>query len=119
MIPCLLVLGIVLSCPSGPSAPLPAAPALRADPPAADPWVGQDKLQHLALSFAAGTYGYGVARFAMAPQPAAWTGAGLALAAGVTKEIVDHRAGGGFSLRDLVWDAAGVALALTLADGIR
>lgn len=123
MIPCLLFLGAVLSCPERsvePGVPpVPAFAALQDTARVEDPWVGEDKLQHLALSFAATTFAYGGGRFVLDPTPAAWASAGVALSLGLAKEIVDHRAGRGFSLKDLAWDAAGVAVALTLADGIR
>ena len=84
-----------------------------------DPWVGEDKLQHLGMSFAATSFGYGAARLALDREPATFAAAGAALAAGVAKEILDHRAGRRFSARDLLWDAAGVAAALTLIDRTR
>jgi uncharacterized protein YfiM (DUF2279 family) len=53
------------------------------------------------------------------PDPALVVAGSAALLAGVAKEIHDVRAGRGFSLKDLAWDAAGVALGLTLAQRIR
>lgn len=87
--------------------------------PAPDPWLAPDKLQHFGMSFAATSFAYGAARFALDREPATLAAAGAALAAGVGKEIFDLRAGRAFSARDLLWDAAGVAVALTLVDRIR
>ncbi|HUE76656.1 MAG TPA: hypothetical protein VMM83_01825 [Longimicrobiales bacterium] len=81
--------------------------------------MAEDKLQHFTLSFAATALGYGTARLALDPGPARTAAAGVALAAGVAKEIADVRAGTFFSFKDLAWDAAGVALGLTLANQIR
>ena len=122
MIPCLIVLGLLVGCPGDSERP-PAAALQEPDPVSSpapvDAWVGQDKLRHLALSFSATAFSYGLGRFALDPEPAAWAAAGAALGAGLAKELLDQRAGRGFSARDLAWNAAGVALALTLADGIR
>ncbi len=114
---CLVVLGALIGCLPGGGPPLPAhGPALRADP--ADRWVAEDKLQHLAASFAATSMGYGASRALAEPGPARIAAGAGAAALGLAKEIVDARAGGPFSFRDLVWDAAGIALGLTLAHAI-
>lgn len=102
---CLVMLGLMLACAG--------------QTPPEDPWLAEDKLQHFALSFAATALGYGVARVAIEPRGARAAAGGAALAAGVAKEVADVRAGTFFSFRDLAWDAAGVAVGLTLANQIR
>jgi uncharacterized protein YfiM (DUF2279 family) len=93
------------------------AVALR--PPGNDAWIAEDKLQHLGMSFAATAFAYAGARTLIEPDPALVVAGSAALLAGIAKEIHDARAGRGFSLKDLAWDAAGVALGLTLAHRIR
>lgn len=104
------MLGLVLGC-AGPAPDPPGEPQ--------DAWLAEDKLRHFTLSFGATTLGYGGARLALEPGSARALAGGLALAAGVAKEVADVRAGTFFSFRDLAWDAAGVALGLTLANQIR
>lgn len=89
-----------------------------ADPPP-DRWLAEDKLRHLTASFAATGMAYGAGRVALDRGPARAAAAATAIALGLAKEIADRRKGGPFSLRDLAWDAAGVALGLTLSRSIR
>jgi uncharacterized protein YfiM (DUF2279 family) len=112
---CLLVLGVLVGCGGG------APPADGALLPAAgeDRWLAEDKLRHFGMYFAATGFAYGGARFLVEPDVARLAAAAAALAAGVGKEIHDVRAGYGFSLKDLAWDAAGVALGLALVRNIR
>ena len=105
---CLVLLGIIIGCSDAPDARV-AAP---------DPWLAEDKIQHFTLSAAATTIGYGGARLALEPEGALVAAGATALGLGLAKELKDVRGGGPFSLKDLVWDAAGVALALTLVSGI-
>lgn len=92
------------------SAPVVVAPAAR------DPWLREDKAQHLFMSFALTTMTFGAARAAGLDARAAMPiAAGVTLAAGVGKEIHDKRSGRFFSIRDLAFDVAGVGLGLTLA----
>ena len=105
---CLLALALVLGCPA------PEAPRVPEDA-----WLAEDKLQHFTVSAAATAMGYGGARFVLDADEALVTAGAVALGLGIAKELVDVRRGGPFSLKDLVWDAAGVALGLTLANGIR
>ena len=104
---CLVFLGILAGCSAD------------AAPPAPDVWFAEDKLQHFTASLAATTVGYGGARTLLEPDPAILAAGAAALGLGIAKELVDVRSGGPFSLKDLAWDAAGVALGLTLANGIR
>lgn len=84
-----------------------------------DRWIAEDKARHFALSFAATSMAYGGARLRLDPGPGRRTAAAVALLLGVGKELVDVRNGGPFSLKDLAWDAAGVALGSLLAQQIR
>lgn len=101
-----MVLGLMIGC-SGPNDGA-VAP---------DPWLAEDKIQHFTLSAAATTMGYGAASVALEPDAALLASGLTALGLGLAKEVRDVRAGRSFSLKDLVWDAAGVALALGLLNG--
>jgi putative lipoprotein len=83
---------------------------------AADDWFGRDKALHFAASagIALGGYG-GAALFTADRPPRLVTGGGLALAAGIAKEISDRYTGGDPSWRDLGWDVIGTATGLTVA----
>ncbi len=92
-------------------APAPAPP---------DRWFGEDKVQHFFLSFAVTNMSYGTARLlGMDSGPASVTAGITAGAAGIGKEIHDQATGGRFSLKDLVWDGAGIAAGLTLVSNAR
>jgi uncharacterized protein YfiM (DUF2279 family) len=113
----ILMFRLTLGSVAAPPAPLPAGPAdapvihavQAADPPH-DPWFAEDKLKHYFMSLAATNLAYGGARLVgLERRPALFAAAGAAGAAGLWKEWYDHRRGGLFSVRDLVWDAAGVA----------
>lgn len=79
--------------------------------PPDDHWFAEDKLRHGTASFAATSLAYGAASAAeLGHDDAALVAAGLAVAAGIWKEIRDERIGTGWSAKDLVWDALGVAL---------
>jgi uncharacterized protein YfiM (DUF2279 family) len=108
-----LVLGAGDPPPSATPTPTPL-PAV-----STDRWLAEDKLRHFTMSFAVTQMAYGAARVALDPDPAAASAVGLAAILGVGKELVDRRAGGPFSARDLVWDAAGIALGLVLVLEIR
>jgi putative lipoprotein len=93
-------------------------PAARAEQPAArgdqgDRWFARDKALHFSASagIALGGYG-GTALFTEAERPRLVVGGGLALLAGITKEIADHYTGGDPSWRDLTWDVVGTASGL-------
>jgi len=107
------------------------APAARFDPPtgspvptgfagaqAIDSWIAEDKAQHFVMSFAVTGMSYGAARLAVEPTPARSTAAGVTLLLGVGKEIFDARSGGWFRVKDLIWDAAGLALGYALVQRI-
>jgi uncharacterized protein YfiM (DUF2279 family) len=103
---------LVCMAVAAPSTGVPAAAPVIAAPQPADLWLGADKFRHAGMSFAITAYGYGAARAAGADRGAAlYIALPVAAAAGVGKEIHDHRRGGVFSIRDLVADAVGVAAA--------
>ncbi|HUG42142.1 MAG TPA: hypothetical protein VMM12_16860 [Longimicrobiales bacterium] len=101
---CLFLMAVLVGCTGGP----PSSGAR-------DPWLAEDKLQHFSLSFGATAMGYGGARFLLEPDAALVTAGATALGLGIAKELMDVRSGAWFSVKDLVWDAAGVALGLTFA----
>ncbi len=126
---CLLVLALSVGCPGVPvtAAPL-AAPSLAAAPSTrplqavpevpADRWLGEDKLRHFALSFAATEMVYAGSSFGLDGDAALPAAAATGLALGIAKELRDRRAGLHFCLKDLAWDAAGVALGVVLVRNI-
>jgi uncharacterized protein YfiM (DUF2279 family) len=123
---CVLALGLVAGCagmtadPGAPAAPaswLEAGDARRPQP--ADPWLAQDKVRHFAMSFAATGFTYGGARTLLDADAAFVTAAVAALGLGFGKEIHDARQGRWFSFKDMVWNAAGVTLGLTLVYHVR
>src|SRR5690606_31361496 len=78
----------------------------------ADAWRGEDKFRLAALSGAALMFVYSIVRVVHDdPDDAMSLAAAAALTLGVAKEIVDHRAGGPFSFRDLAGDAVGAGAA--------
>lgn len=80
-----------------------------------DRWFGPDKLQHFFTSAFVQSAGYGLLRRAGADNGTAMAGASAVTAiAGVGKEMHDRRTRGEFSVRDLVWDAAGAGSASVL-----
>ena len=102
--------------------PLAAAASLLCLPAIAraddDPWFGRDKLLHFGASatLAAGGYALGAAFFDEVP-PRLATGAGIALGAGIAKEVADLAGAGHASWRDLAWDVVGTGAGLLLAWG--
>lgn len=135
MTACLVAFGVALACsaPAPPPLTVPALPPVGLEaasgpgapgravppPPPADRWLAEDKLQHFAMSFAATEMAYGGARLRLEPGPARSAAVELALLLGLGKELADVRSGSPFSLKDLAWDAAGVALGYTFAQRIR
>ena len=83
--------------------------------PRGDGWFGPDKLQHFFTSAFVQSIGYGALRRAGVDNGPAIAGASAVTAvAGVGKELRDRRVRGEFSVRDLVWDAAGAGSASVL-----
>jgi len=80
-----------------------------------DRWFGPDKLQHFFTSAFVQSASYGGLRWAGVHHgPAIGTASGVSALLGVGKELHDGRAKGQFSVRDLVWDAAGAGSATVL-----
>jgi len=77
-----------------------------------DRWFGSDKLKHFFLSFGTTGFAWAGAGTVGAGDAAGWIAPAVAGLAGIGKELSDRSRGWGFSLRDLAWDAAGVAAAL-------
>lgn len=93
------------------AAPLPAPPAVPLQIPP-DRWFASDKLKHFFLSFGVTGFAYAGARLAGAGDAAVWLAPATAAVAGLGKEISDCRRAWGFSVKDLVWDAAGIVGAM-------
>jgi uncharacterized protein YfiM (DUF2279 family) len=93
------------------------APFPMPDAPRADPWFGPDKVQHFFTSALIQSLGYGTLRALDVEHRGALAGASAVTAGfGIGKELRDRGQGYGFSVRDLVWDAAGaVTVSLLLA----
>ncbi len=87
--------------------------ALGSAAPPKDRWIGEDKWKHFFASFAVTSISAGGARLVGLDADAslaAGVGAGAAL--GVWKELRDQRRPDSTaSVRDLVWDAAGIGAA--------
>lgn len=79
------------------------------EPP--DHWFAEDKAKHFLSSFAATTIAAGGARMlGIDAREAAFAGAGAATAIGLWKEARDARVpNANPSVKDLVWDGAGIA----------
>jgi putative lipoprotein len=81
-----------------------------------DPWFGPDKAKHFGASAVLAAGGYGIGAVAFDERTSALLlGGGIALTAGVGKEVHDAAGGGRASGRDLVWDAVGTAAGLGAA----
>jgi len=84
--------------------------------PARDSWFARDKALHYGVSAGLAGAGYvGGALLFDAPEARWLTGAGVALGAGVAKELYDAGRGSFFSWKDLTWDALGTASGLTVS----
>lgn len=81
-----------------------------------DDWLGPDKALHFGVSagLAAGGYALG-AVFWDDYTPRFLLGAGLSLAAGVIKELVDLAGPGDASWRDMAWNLVGITTGLLVA----
>ena len=97
-----------------------AAPRIaRADSANADPWFGRDKLLHFAASGSLAVVGYANASMFTENRPLRiGAGAGLAVGAGVAKELWDLDGHGDASWRDLSWDLLGAATGLLISVGV-
>lgn len=81
-----------------------------------DPWFARDKALHFTASAVIASGGYGAGRIAFEDRTTAFAvGAGLALGAGIGKELADLAGAGHPSWRDLTWDFVGTATGLAFA----
>ena len=81
-----------------------------------DPWFAPDKALHFSFSAGIAGLGYGGASlFTEDRNVRLAVGAGLALTAGVGKELLDLAGLGHPSWKDLVWDVAGTATGLLIS----
>ena len=86
-----------------------------ASPPPKDHWFGADKLKHFFVAAFTQTVTYSVLQAAKVKhEPALASATAVTAVVSVAKEIHDRRTTGLFSLRDLVWDAAGAGAATLL-----
>jgi uncharacterized protein YfiM (DUF2279 family) len=89
-------------------------PAAQGSPPR-DSWFGADKLKHFFVAAFTQSVTYSALQTARVRHDHALAGAWAVTAAvSVAKEVHDKRTTGLFSVRDLVWDAAGAGFATVL-----
>lgn len=89
--------------------------ALSLTTPPPDHWFGSDKLKHFFMAAFTQTVAYNALQAARVRHDQAVAGAWAVTATvSVAKEIYDHHSYGLFSVRDLVWDAAGAGAATLL-----
>lgn len=82
-----------------------------------DSWFGVDKLKHFFVAAFTQSVAYSALQAAKVRHDRALAGAWAVTAAvSVAKEVHDARTTGLFSVRDLVWDAAGAGFATVLID---
>lgn len=98
----------------------PGAP-LATDP---DPWFGRDKAYHFAACAGISGLGYGLTAFATNDlRIRVGLGAGLGIAVGATKELLDLSGMGDPSWKDFTWDVigtvVGVGIAISIDLGVR
>jgi uncharacterized protein YfiM (DUF2279 family) len=84
-----------------------------------DKWFALDKWQHFVASSVVQAVGYGFASGKNDHAASLRIGATAAAVVGVGKELRDRRKGGPFSLRDIVWDAAGAGTAAAALHAVR
>lgn len=95
---------------------LPPAAARAQTPPDPDPWWGTDKALHLGLSAGITGAGYGIAVPITDDVPGrAAFAAAVGLGAGLAKEVADALGLGTPSWKDLLWDAIGTSVAVTVS----
>lgn len=78
-----------------------------------DPWVGPDKVKHGVFAFAVQGGSYATLRLTADHRPALAGATLVTVGLSLLKEYRD-RDRTGFSIRDLAWDAAGIAVAAVL-----
>jgi putative lipoprotein len=95
--------------------------ALSLTTPPPDKWFGSDKLKHFFMAAFTQSVAYSALQAARVRHDQAVAGAWAVTATvSIAKEIHDRRSYGLFSVRDLVWDAAGAGAAtLLIARSVR
>jgi putative lipoprotein len=95
--------------------------ALSLTTPPPDNWFGSDKLKHFFMAAFTQSVAYSALQAARVRHDQAVAGAWAVTATvSVAKELHDRRSHGVFSVRDLVWDAAGAGAAtLLIARSVR
>lgn len=84
------------------------------------PIPGPDKVKHFFMSALVQSVSFSIARAAGADRSSAQVAAGIStMSVGLLKEVRDARAGIGFSVPDLFFDAAGALAAAALLNGTR
>lgn len=87
---------------------------------AGDGWFGADKLKHFFVAAFTQSVAYSALQAARVRHDQALVGAWAVTAvASVAKEVHDRRTTGLFSVRDLVWDAAGAGAASIILTSAR
>lgn len=77
---------------------------------AGDKWIAPDKLKHFFMSAFIESASYSALRTVRVNHhDALVSAAGIAVSAGIAKEMHDSWTQEGFSMRDLTWDLAGTA----------
>lgn len=80
-----------------------------------DPWFGADKIKHYLVAAFCQSVAYSALRIAGASHGGSLGGAwGATGVVSIAKELHDRRKVGLFSVKDLVWDAAGAGTATAL-----
>ena len=88
--------------------------------PGGDRWFAPDKMKHFFMAAFVQSASFSGMRAAGMTKSSSLAGATV-LTAGVSigKEIHDRRSGGEFSVKDLMWDAAGMAAGAALSEHTR
>jgi uncharacterized protein YfiM (DUF2279 family) len=85
------------------------------DHPRGDRWLAPDKAKHFFTAAFVQTLSFGALRSAGVSRDGSFVAATVFSAgASVGKEIQDRRSGGAMSVKDVTWDAAGIAAATLL-----
>ncbi|HEX6050715.1 MAG TPA: hypothetical protein VFZ21_15660 [Gemmatimonadaceae bacterium] len=112
MTPVGAVLAVALAIQGGRAEGRPAAPPAADSTAARDGWFGADKIKHFFVAAFTQSVAYSALQAARVRHDRALVGAWVVTAAAsVAKEVHDRKTTGRFSVRDLVWDAAGAGAA--------
>ncbi|HEX6558870.1 MAG TPA: hypothetical protein VF021_05390 [Longimicrobiales bacterium] len=84
-----------------------------------DRWLAEDKLKHFTMSYGITVFAYAGARSFAGHDGSIALAIGAGGAAGILKELYDRAHARPFSLRDLLWDAGGVAVGYAMIKNTR